>query len=354
MADFRYEPFAQAEIARLEELRLSCLEARIDADLALGRHTELVSELEALTREQPLRQRPHAQLMLALYRTGRHADALEIYQATRRHLVEELGIEPSGDLRELHQAILRQDAELEAPEPEPQESHEPAEEPPRGVRTAPLEPPPDEEPEPGPAPPPARKTVTVLVSGIAGHVDPEVRHRLGERSFELVAPVLERHGAAVERLVAGRVMGVFGVPSAHEDDALRAVRAAVELRDSFLAGGDPFCIGIDTGRMLTGDPAAGEPLVTGDAVDVAVQLQQAGTTGWICIGEATRRLVVDAVTVEEIALPPSGTGSGAASAWRLLELLPDAPAFQRRFDAPLRRPRRRALPASPGLRARAA
>ena len=129
-ADFRYEPFAQAEIARLEELRLSCLEARIDADLALGRHTELVSELEALTREQPLRQRPRAQLMLALYRSGRHADALEIYQATRRHLVEELGIEPSGDLRELHQAILRQDTELEAPEPEPPESLEPAEEPP--------------------------------------------------------------------------------------------------------------------------------------------------------------------------------------------------------------------------------
>ena len=118
-----------------------------------------------------------------------------------------------------------------------------------------------------------------------------MRHRLGERSFELVAPVLERHGAAVERVGAGRVMGVFGVPSAHEDDALRAVRAAVELRDGFLAGGDPFCIGIDTGRMLTGDAGAGEPLVIGDAVDVAVHLQQVGTAGWICIGEATRRLV---------------------------------------------------------------
>ena len=218
------------------------------------------------------------------------------------------------------------------PSRQPQESPEPAEAP-QPLEPASLEPPPDEEPEPAPAPPPARKTVTVLVSGIAGHVDPEVRHRLGERSFELVAPVLERHGSAVERLGAGRVMGVFGVPSAHEDDALRAVRAAVELRDSFLAGNHSFCIGIDTGRMLTGDPAAGEALVTGDAVDVAVQLQQVGTTGWICIGEATRRLVVDAVTVEEIALPPSAQGGRAASAWRLLDLLPDAPAFQRRFDA---------------------
>ena len=84
-ADFRYEPFAQAEIARLEELRLACLEERIEADLELGRHAELVGELEALTREQPLRQRPRGQLMLALYRTGRHADALEVYRATRRH-----------------------------------------------------------------------------------------------------------------------------------------------------------------------------------------------------------------------------------------------------------------------------
>ena len=167
-----------------------------------------------------------------------------------------------------------------------------------------------------------------------------MRHRLGERSFELVAPVLERHGAAVERLGAGRVMGVFGVPSAHEDDALRAVRAAVELRDGFLAGDHSFCIGIDTGRMLTGDPAAGEPLVTGDAVDVAVQLQQAGTTGWICIGEATRRLVVDAVTVEEIALPPAAQEAGTPMAWRLLELVPE----RSRVPAPLRctacRPRR--------------
>jgi DNA-binding SARP family transcriptional activator len=333
-ADYRYEPFAQAEIARLEEMRMTCLETRIDADLALGRHVELVSELEALTREQPLRQRPRAQLMLALYRSGRHADALELYQATRRHLVEELGIEPASSLRELHQAILRQEADLELAEPElPEPLDLPDELPPPEVEADPDTEPPPEELPPVPAPPAARKTVTVLVVGIAGHVDPEVRHRLGERLSERVSPVLERHGAAVERLGAGRVMGVFGVPRAHEDDALRAVHAAAELRNGFDESSDPFCLGIDTGRMLTGDPGAGEPLVTGDAVDVAVQLQQIGRTGWICIGEATRRLVVNAVTVEEIASPPAARVAGAPSAWRLLELFPDAPAFRRRFDA---------------------
>jgi DNA-binding SARP family transcriptional activator/class 3 adenylate cyclase len=332
-ADFRYEPFAQGEIARLEELRLACLETRIDADLALGRHRTLVGELDALAREQPLRQRPCAQLMLALYRSGRHADALEVYQATRRHLVEELGIEPSAELRDLHQAILRQDTELEVPEPGPEETAEPSE--------APLSPEPEpstpeplsEEPGRARAASAARKTVTVLVGGISGHVDPEVRHRLGERLFERLAPVLERHGAAIERFGGDRVVGVFGVPTAHEDDALRAVRAAVEFRDALAAGGAPFSIGIDTGRTLTGDPGAGEPLVIGDAADAAVQLQQLGGAGWICIGEATRRLVADAVTVEETVLPPRARHAGATSAWRLLELLPDAPAFQRRFDA---------------------
>jgi YVTN family beta-propeller protein len=115
LADFAYEPFAQPEIARLEELRLTALEMRIDADLALGRHAELVSELEALTRQHPLREGLRFQLMLALYRSGRQADALEGYQHARTALVTELGLDPSRELQELEQAILRQDPELDAP-----------------------------------------------------------------------------------------------------------------------------------------------------------------------------------------------------------------------------------------------
>jgi DNA-binding SARP family transcriptional activator len=113
LSDFTYLRFAQPEIARLDEARLACLEDRIEADLAAGRHGDLVGELDALVSEHPLRQRLRAQLMLALYRSGRDAEALEVYHDARRVLVEELGIEPRRQLRELQQAILRQDPALD-------------------------------------------------------------------------------------------------------------------------------------------------------------------------------------------------------------------------------------------------
>lgn len=113
LADLAYESFAQPAIARLEELRQVTVENRIDADLALGRHRELVGELEALAAEHPLRERVRGQLMLALYRCGRQADALAVYQSARRDLVEELGIEPTPSLRELERSILRQDPALQ-------------------------------------------------------------------------------------------------------------------------------------------------------------------------------------------------------------------------------------------------
>jgi DNA-binding SARP family transcriptional activator len=113
LADFTYAPFAQAAIGRLEELRLAALEKRVEADLALGRHADLVAELRALTGEHPLRERLRAQLMLALYRAGRQAEALAEYQAGRHMLLEELGIEPGPDLQELFRAILRQEPALD-------------------------------------------------------------------------------------------------------------------------------------------------------------------------------------------------------------------------------------------------
>jgi DNA-binding SARP family transcriptional activator len=109
LADVAQESFAQAEIVRLEELRLRALELRIEADLAVGRAGEVVGELEALVRENPLRERLRAALMRALYGAGRQAEALEVYRQTRALLVDELGIEPSPALQELERAILRQD-----------------------------------------------------------------------------------------------------------------------------------------------------------------------------------------------------------------------------------------------------
>jgi YVTN family beta-propeller protein len=115
LTDFAYEPFAQPEIARLEESRLAAQEDRIDADLASGEQARLVGELEALVREHPLRERLRGQLMLALYRSGRQADALEAYQYARRELLDGLGLEPGRALHELERAILAHDPGLDLP-----------------------------------------------------------------------------------------------------------------------------------------------------------------------------------------------------------------------------------------------
>jgi DNA-binding SARP family transcriptional activator len=120
LADVAGEAFAAPEVARLEELRAAALELRVEADLALGRHLELVGEIEALVREHPLRERLRGQLMLALYRSGRQADALEAYREARRALVDELGIEPSVVLQELERAVLRHDPALDT---RPAETH---------------------------------------------------------------------------------------------------------------------------------------------------------------------------------------------------------------------------------------
>jgi predicted ATPase/DNA-binding SARP family transcriptional activator len=116
LADLGFEPFAQTEVARLQELRAAALEDRVEADLRRGRHAEVVGELELLVRGEPLRERLRGQLMLALYRAGRQADALAAYRAARTTLGDELGLEPTPELRQLERAILTHDAALRAPE----------------------------------------------------------------------------------------------------------------------------------------------------------------------------------------------------------------------------------------------
>jgi DNA-binding SARP family transcriptional activator len=122
LADFRFESFAQPAIARLEELRLATLELRIEADIALGRHGAAVAELEELVIAHPLREPLRAQLMLALYRAGRQADALDVYRRARELLVAELGIEPGPALKVLERRILDQDSSLDRPQAEPERS----------------------------------------------------------------------------------------------------------------------------------------------------------------------------------------------------------------------------------------
>jgi DNA-binding SARP family transcriptional activator len=117
LADLAGQPFATVAVQRLEEIRLVALERRIEAELALGRHLELIPELETLVAAEPLRERFRAQLMIALYRAGRQAEALDVYRAAREALIEELGIEPAPPLRELERAILAQDPSLDLSAP---------------------------------------------------------------------------------------------------------------------------------------------------------------------------------------------------------------------------------------------
>ena len=126
LSDLAFESFAGSEIARLEELRLAAIENRFERELADGRHAELVGELEAAVSEQPLRERLAAQLMLALYRSGRQADALAAYRATRARLVGELGLEPGEQLRALERRILEHDPGLEAMRPARRRTNLPA------------------------------------------------------------------------------------------------------------------------------------------------------------------------------------------------------------------------------------
>ncbi len=241
-ADFAYDPFAQAEIARLEELRLDAVEDRIEADLALGGAAELVGELEALIGDNPLRERLRGQLMLALYRAGRQADALEAYDEARRTLDEELGLAPSPPLQRLQTDILRQAPALEV-------SIEVADRPADLAATSP-------EPSGVAAAPEVRKTVTVLIArrpSVRG-VDPEALSRDDKRYREHLARTVDRHGGTIASTLGDEVMAVFGVPRSHEDDAVRAVSAALEIRDApaqdaTVAGAAPR-IGVASGEAL--------------------------------------------------------------------------------------------------------
>jgi DNA-binding SARP family transcriptional activator len=281
LADFRYEPFAQAEIARLEELQLACLEERNEAQLALGSAGALTAELGRMVADHPLRERLRGQLMLALYRSGRQTEALEAYREFRRTLMEELGLEPSSALRELEAAILHHDPLL----------------------------------APGSAPsgvPLARRPVTVLcvalqVAPSSGEaLDPEAHGVVNEHVVSGLTAVLERHGGKLAASDSEHLMGVFGVTTLHEDDALRAVRASLEAREALTAEANTlprhyranlvFRFGVATGEALVGGPG---PLgFAGDVGARAVTLAEAAEPGQILIGPQVRQLAAGAIETE--------------------------------------------------------
>jgi DNA-binding SARP family transcriptional activator len=341
LADLAYQPFAQAQIARLDDLRLASVEERIEADLALGRHAALVGELETLIAEHPLRERLRGQLMLALYRSRRQAEALEAYQAARRTLVEELGIDPSRSLQQLERQILHQDPALDLPQEADAAPKQAA------SLAVPSTPAPPATPEAAPVEREVRKTVTVVYAGVtssatAGELDPESSRRLMNRTFAELRTALERHGGTVGRLAGDALTAFFGIPAVHEDDALRAVRAACEMRHRMQAlRGElehhwgarlDLRVAVSTGEVVTGGVTGQQPYATGEAVNFALRLGQSAEAGEILLANSTHRVVRRAVAAEPV---ESRDGEEAFRALRLLEVLPDLPSHIRRFESPM-------------------
>jgi DNA-binding SARP family transcriptional activator/tetratricopeptide (TPR) repeat protein len=285
-ADLLYEPFAATASRRLEDLRLVAGEELVDAELELGRHTVLISELEVLIRENPFRERLRGQLMLALYRAGRQADALRAYRDARDALAE-LGLDAGVQLRSLEQAILNQDPtlDLETNLPDVEER---------------------------------RKTVTVLLCDLAVDamgLDPEQVRRKAVPTLAGARAAIELHGGVVETRAGDELLGIFGLPATHEDDALRAARTAVQIRS--LA--PRLRAGIDTGEVLTG-----HGFVSGDVVARAKRFEREADPGEVLIGGATVALCGDAVTAEP-----------TEDAFRLLAAPEQAQAISRALDTPL-------------------
>jgi len=198
--------------------------------------------------------------------------------------------------------------------------------------------------------PEVRKTVTVLFADLVEstrlgrQLDPEALRHLMSRYFEAMQSVVERHGGMVEKFIGDAVMAVFGVPVLHEDDALRAVRAAAEMRESLATLNQDLertwsvrlqgRIGINSGEVIAGDHLLGHGFVTGEVVNVAKRLEEAAATGEILIGEATHRLVRDAVVAERVS-DRVVKGGETVEALRLVEVLTRVPGRARRFDSPL-------------------
>jgi class 3 adenylate cyclase/DNA-binding SARP family transcriptional activator len=348
LAEFERFVWARREAERLEEFREIALEGLAEARLARGEHGEVIGTLSSLVEANPLRERPQRLLMLALYRCGRHAEALTAYHAACASL-DEIGLQPGPELRALETAILRHDPSLAAAIPAAEAAG--------AVDTAPF-PGSDGRRE---APPPTastaeaadrrdaraldrRKVVTALLCEVTSstapgtELDPEALHAVITRCWRELQAVIDRHGGSVDKPVGESMMAVFGIPTVREDDALRAVRAAAEIRERLASVRDTaglsfgFRAAVSTGLVLVGEE---EDLTIGDPVDIAARLEQAAAPGEIVLGEETLRLVRDAVRVMPLEPLVMKGKSVPVQAFRLLGVDPLAPALKRHFEVPL-------------------
>src|SRR5712692_3927777 len=259
LADLEFEPFASGEALRLEELRATAE--------------------EGLVAGNPLREQLRGQLMVALYRSGRQAEALAEFTEARRTLVEELGIEPGPALRALEQGVLRQDPALAEPAAALAQS---------ALRPADLR--------------ERRATVTVLFAEVAapGDQDAERYRAATTRAFHELRAATEYHGGTVERLAGDELMAVFGAPERHENDALRAVRAALQIRRATRSSTElEVRVALDTGEVVAPGPAV-RTTVAGTLVTHAKRLAEAAPAGEVVAGAATIELLQEVVHAEAL------------------------------------------------------
>ena len=290
MADVADGPIARAEAARLEEARLAALEARVDAELACGRHAELTAELDALTRAQPLRERLWGQRMLALYRCGRQVEALRVYRDVRRLLAEDVGLEPGPALAALETAILQQSPELEwrpaaAPPPEgPHQGRDPAAS--AAVVAGPVAPAAPTQPLESLAAGP----VTILFTDVEASTDLRTRHGdeaaqvLLREHEDLVRDHVRAHGGIEVKALGDGFMMAFG-------SARRALACAVAIQRTLSERRLDLPdirvrIGVNTGEvMLQGDDLYGQ------AVHAAARIGAKAGGGEILVSEIVKQLV---------------------------------------------------------------
>jgi predicted ATPase/DNA-binding SARP family transcriptional activator len=316
LADLAPEAFAQGEIARLEELRLTATECSVEVGLALGRHRELTSTLETLVSRHPLRERLRMQLMLSLYRSGRQADALAAYQAARAYLRDEVGLEPNPALQRLEQAILIQDPALD----------------PEFLTSAVTE------------PRAVRKTLTVLHADLVREgreLDPEALLTLSARVADCLVESVTAHGGTVSSASDVTFVAVFGLPTLAEDDPLRAARAALGIRSALadLNGSlerdwgvrYSLRLGVATGKTLV-DPTD-TTAATGEVFSIAARLARSADRNEVWLANSTRSTLREAVDVE--GAEETENGDRPDLAWRLLDVRAVAAIVPRRLDAPL-------------------
>ncbi|MFC4564378.1 BTAD domain-containing putative transcriptional regulator [Nocardiopsis mangrovi] len=342
LADLVEKGIRWPELAAVQEHRLAAFEDCFDAELACGRHHEIVGDLEALAETEPPRERLHGQLMVALYRSGRQTDALGVYRRTHAALVDDLGIEPGRELRELHRMIL---------------DHDPALDLPPGDNGAPPRPllslgggPPDpgsggrshaaaalsSDPPPAPtAPQRARVTAVLATAGLndgtpLDRAEAACRHAVAATRAEI-----ERFGGVVADSVGPMTLGVFGWPgrgaptgTPAQDDAERAVCAALAIRDRFpAAAADPATPGAHPVRaavrtaVATGDllavPRADAPprIISGGVIDACLRLLASTAPGGVLVCDTTNEASRQAVVYCSDCAPAGG--------WEPLGALPE-------------------------------